>query len=69
MPSFATFSPELPNNVPATVQEFNPEANYTLSTLTVSVDTKVSDILHDFKRKKLDVSKAPLGHRASCNAI
>ncbi len=28
-----------------------------------------SDILHDFKRKKLDVLKAPLGHRASCNSI
>ena len=29
---------------------------------------QAGDILHDFKRKKLDVLKAPLGHRASCNS-
>ncbi len=54
-----TFSPELTNNVPATVlsvlgpprvgplvvwssSKFNPEANHTLSTPTVSVDIKSS---------------------------
>ncbi len=28
-----------------------------------------SDIVHDFKRKNLDVLKAPLGHRASCDCL